>query len=213
MSTDQDRIRANIEQTQDDLGRNVDALGDRVNPRRVAQHQTERARGTWQKVKENVMGSTEQVRDASLHARDASMHARDVGQERLSGLSTAASERMHGMGQSAQQQTQGHPLAAGLVAFGLGILASSLLPTSQPERQMAGQLRHKASEHAGDLKQQAMGAARQTQDSLREPAQHAAESVKSKAGQGAGALRDQAQSTGQGLRGQAEKTAKDVRQQ
>ncbi|MFK3981963.1 DUF3618 domain-containing protein [Micromonospora sp. NPDC050397] len=212
MSMDPDQIRARIEDTQDDLSQNINALSDRVNPRRAARHQVDRARGTWQKLRENVMGS-------ASHARDASMHARDVGQARLSDASSAASDRMQGIGHAAGdrvhdmgQRAQGHPLAAGLVAFGLGVLASSLLPPSEPERRAAGQLRNKASEHSGDLKQQAMGAARQAQDNLREPAQQAAESVKSKAGQSAGNLRDQAQSAGQDLRGQAQQKANDVRQ-
>lgn len=223
MSMDPDQIRARIEDTQDDLSQNVNALSDRVNPRRAAQHQVDRARGTWQKLRENVMGS-------ASHARDASMHARDVGQARLSGASSSAGDRVQDMAHTAGDRVQGmshaasdrahdmghraqgHPLAAGLVAFGLGVLASSLLPASEPERRAAGQLKNKASEHSGDLKQQAMGAARQAQDNLREPAQQAAESVRSKASQSAGSLRDQAQSAGQDLRGQAQQRASDVRQ-
>jgi hypothetical protein len=211
MSMDPNQIRASIEDTQDDLGRNVDALTDKVNPRRAAQQRVERARGTWQKVRENVMGTASDARDASMHARDTAMHARDVSQSRLSDASSAAGERLHTMGNKTQQQAQGHPLAAGLVAFGLGILASSLLPASPSERRMAGQLRNKASEHSGELKQQATGMARQAQDNLREPAQRAAESVKSKAGQSASALRDQTRSTGQDLRGQAQQRADEVR--
>jgi hypothetical protein len=231
---DPDQIRASIEETQDDLGRNVNALTDKVNPRRAAQQRVNRARGIWQKIRDNVMGSATHARDnvmgsatharanvmggathardATMHARDTTLHAADASQARLSGASSAAGERLHTVGQQTQQQTQGHPLAAGLVAFGLGILASSLLPASPPERRMAGQFRNKASEHSDQLKQQATGVARQAQDNLREPAQRAAESVKSKAGQDAAALREQTRSTGQNLRGQAQQTANDVRQ-
>jgi hypothetical protein len=41
-------------------------------------------------------------------------------------------------------QTQGNPLAAGLIAFGVGWLAASLIPASRPEQQAAA----KAKEHA-----------------------------------------------------------------
>ncbi|MFI6757969.1 DUF3618 domain-containing protein [Micromonospora sp. NPDC050417] len=217
-SMDPAQIRASIEETQDDLGRNLDALSDRINPRRAARMQADRARGTFQKLKENVMGSASHARDASMHARDASMHARDVGQarlsnaqDRMSAATSAAGDRMRGMGHEAQHQAQGHPLAVGLVAFGLGVLASSLLPASQREQRLAGRLRDQASAHSDELKQQATGMARQAQENLRGPANEAVGAVRSKATGNAGALRDQARSTGEDLRGQAQQTAEDVR--
>lgn len=222
MSSDPRQIRANIEHTQDDLGGNVNALADRMNPRNMAHRQAGKVRGTWQRIRDNVMGSASharenvmgaasQAREGAGHAREGVQHARETSQARLSAASSSASDRMHTMGQQTRQQTEGHPLAAGLVAFGLGILASSLLPASQPERRMAGQLRNKVSEHSDELKQQATGMARQTQENLREPAQRAAESVRSKAGQQASGMRDQARSSAQELRGQAQETMGEVR--
>ncbi|RKR87380.1 uncharacterized protein DUF3618 [Micromonospora pisi] len=223
-SMDPAQIRASIEETQDDLGRNLDALSDKMNPRRAVRVRADRARGTWQKLKENIMGSASHARDASMHARDASMHGMDVGQARLSNAqdrmsaatsaaTSAAGDRMRGMGHEAQQQAQGHPLAVGLVAFGLGVLASSLLPASQREQRLAGQLRDQASAHSDQLKQQATGVARQAQENLRGPASEAVGAVRSKATGNAGALRDQARSAGEDLRGQAQQTAQDVRRQ
>lgn len=244
MSTDPSQIRAEIERTQDDLGDNVNALTDRMNPRSVARRQKEqvqgRAQGTWQRIRDRVMGSGQHARDRMMgsgqHARDSAMggaqqardsvvggaqharegvqHARETSQARLSAASSMASDRMHQMGQSARQQTEGHPLAAGLVAFGLGVLASALLPPTSPERRVAGQLRNKISEHSDQIdqiKQQATGVARQAQENLREPAQQAAQSVRSKAGQEAGGMRDQARSSAQDLRGQAQQKAGEVR--
>ena len=45
---------------------------------------------------------------------------------------------------AARRQTQGNPLAAGLIAFGVGWLVSSLLPDSQKERELAHQLKDRA---------------------------------------------------------------------
>lgn len=168
MSTDPSQIRANIERTQDDLGGNVNALGDRMNPRAAARRQAGKVRGTWQRIRDNVMGSASharedmmgagsQAREGAQHAREGVRHASEASRDRISAASASAGDRMHTMGQQARQQTEGHPLAAGLVAFGLGVLASSLLPASQPERRMAGQLRNKVAEHSDELKQQATG--------------------------------------------------------
>ncbi|MEE6257239.1 DUF3618 domain-containing protein [Plantactinospora sonchi] len=244
MSTDPSQIRAEIERTQDDLGDNVNALTDRMNPRSVARRQKEqvqgRARGTWQRIRDKVMGTSQHARESVMggsqhakesvmggthharesvmggaqHAREGVQHARETSQARLSAASSMASDRMHQVGQSTRQQTEGHPLAAGLVAFGLGVLASAMLPPSSPERRMAGQLRNKISEHSDQIdqiKQQATGVARQAQDNLREPAQQAAQSVRSKAGQEVSGMRDQARSSAQEVRGQAQEKAGEVR--
>ena len=204
MTSDPNRIRRDIERTQDDLGSNVDALTDRMDPRQVVRHRKERARGAWQRVKENVMGSAQEARQTSGSRMSA---ASSTAQERMHGMQ----ERMHDMGEASREQTQGHPLAAGLIAFGLGVLASALLPPSPPERRLGGRLKEEAQEHSGQFKQQATEAARQTRDNLREPAQHAAESVRGKAGQHAGELRAQTQATGQDLRGQAQQAAQNAR--
>ena len=200
MSSDPDRIRREIEKTQDDLGSNVDALTDRMDPRRAVRQSKERVQGRWQRAKENVMGSAGEVRQTAESRMSAAG-------EQMHGLA----ERAHGIGEESRERVEGHPLAAGLVAFGLGVLVSSLLPPTPPERRLGGRLKQEAQEHSGQVKQQASDAARQMREDLREPAQHAAESVRSKAGQHAGELREQTQATAQDLRGQAQQTAQDVR--
>ncbi|GIG86033.1 DUF3618 domain-containing protein [Plantactinospora endophytica] len=211
MTSDPSQIRADINRTQDTLGANMNALGDRMNPRNAANRQAGKVRGGWQRIRENVMGSTAHARDNVMGARDNVMgtaqHARETSQARLAG----AGNRLQSMGQQARQQPEGHPLAAGLIAFGLGVIASALLPASDPERRMAGRLRDEFSEHSGQLKQQATGAAQQAREHLREPVQQATESVRSKAGQQAGGMREQARSSAQELRGQAQEKAGEAR--
>jgi hypothetical protein len=88
--------------------------------------------------------------------------------------------------QLVRQQTQGNPLAAGLVAFGVGMLVSSLVPASDREKELAaqaeqkamgplqekaqeigGQLQESAQESAGQVKEAAVSAATQTADQAR----------------------------------------------
>ena len=73
-----------------------------------------------------------------------------------------------------KRKSQGNPLAAGLVAFGAGLLVSSLIPASSRERQAAVDLK----ERAEPLTQKVQEAAKEVAGNLREPAQQAAASLK-----------------------------------
>ena len=53
--------------------------------------------------------------------------------------------------QAIQTQTQGNPLAAGLVAFGVGALAGTLLPTTRREEQAVAQVQPALESAAGEL--------------------------------------------------------------
>ena len=57
MTNNPDEIRANIERTRGDLGRDVDALAEKVDPNRIVDRQTERLRSRWNDVRESIFGS------------------------------------------------------------------------------------------------------------------------------------------------------------
>jgi hypothetical protein len=57
MTNNPDEIRANIERTRGDLGRDVDALAEKVDPNRIVDRQTERLRSRWTDVRESIFGS------------------------------------------------------------------------------------------------------------------------------------------------------------
>ena len=73
-------------------------------------------------------------------------------------------------------------MAAGLIAFGAGLLVSSLIPSSQKEQEAVGRLQEKAE----PLKEQVSQAASGLAAGLKEPTQQAVESVKETASQAAG---------------------------
>ena len=77
-----------------------------------------------------------------------------------------------------RRQTQGNPLAAGLIAFGAGWLISSLLPASRQEQRLAQQATEKAADVGRPLADKARDAAMEIKDNLQEPAQEAVASVK-----------------------------------
>ncbi|MET8349703.1 MULTISPECIES: DUF3618 domain-containing protein [unclassified Micromonospora] len=197
MSSDPDRIRREIETTRNELSSDVDALADRVNPRRIAGDRVGQARGAFARAKERVMGS--------------SSHMGQEASQRMSHVAGSVRDETRSLGQQSREQTQGNPLAAGVVAFGVGLLAASLLPSSGRERQLAGRARGMVSEHSDQLRGQASQIGHHMQDNLREPAQQAAQSVRSTAEQGVSAVRDQGRSAAGQMQGQAYAAADDLR--
>jgi hypothetical protein len=222
MSNDPNVIRQQIETTRGELSSDVDALTDRVNPRRVATRRAERVRGRFDQIKGRVMGTAVHGREAAgertSHARHRLTDTAEQASGAVSGTAHQASEaaslvadRARAVPQMSRERTGDSPLRAGMVAFAAGLLASSLIPPSGREKQLAEQAKQKATDRSGGMKQQAGGMARQMRENLREPAQHAAESVRSKAAESASAVRDQGMSTAQQVQGRAREGGEAVR--
>jgi ElaB/YqjD/DUF883 family membrane-anchored ribosome-binding protein len=203
MSTDPDEIRRNIESTRHELGSDMDALTNRVNPKRMASERVDRARGAMGSIRERVMGTAAHAGESGSAAASSAAHQVSEAGHQVSEAGHSVREKAGSAGRRQIERTQGSPLAAGMIAFGLGVLVSSLLPPSPSERQAAGRVRGKVAEHSGEIKEQLAGAAHQAQDNLRQPAQQAVESVRSRATQGASAVQEQGRSAAQDVRGQA----------
>ncbi|WP_433127560.1 DUF3618 domain-containing protein [Micromonospora sp. CA-240977] len=198
MSSDPDQIRREIETTRTELSNDVDALTDKVNPRRIAGDRAGQARDTFTRAKEKMMGS--------------SSHLGQEAGQRMTHAAGSVRDETRSLGQQSREQAQGNPLAAGLVAFGVGLLAASLIPPSGRERQLAGRARNMVSEHSGQLREQASQMGHQVQDNLREPAQQAAQSVRSSAQHGMSAVSDKGRSAAGQVQGEAHAAADDIRQ-
>jgi hypothetical protein len=89
-----------------------------------------------------------------------------------------------------RQQTQGNPLAAGLIAFGVGWLVSSTIPASQREQDLA----RAAQDKAGDLAQPVKEQAQEVAANLQEPMKQSAEQIKATATDAASQTVDHAKS-------------------
>src|SRR5690606_18327300 len=92
----------------------------------------------------------------------------------------------------AREQTRGNPLAAGLVAFGVGLLASSLVPASTAEQEKAAELMERGGEALEPVKQAAAESAQHLKEGAREVTQSAAAEVKDTAAQAARTTQDEA---------------------
>ena len=151
MSNDPEQIRREIERTRSELSDNVNALGDKVNPGSIAKRQVGRVRGAATSVKDAVLGSASEAADSAGSAADA--------------LGDAVSDAPGAVARKAQ----GSPIAAGLIAFGAGLLVSSLLPASRVEQQAAEKIKDTAQPMVDGLTDTAKDMA----ENLKEPAQQA----------------------------------------
>jgi hypothetical protein len=176
--TTPDQIEDQITRTRTQLSSDVDRLSEKVSPSKVVGRRVDAMRSGMSSVRDRVMGSGES--DGAVAIATSSLSAK------ASDLSDAASSAPAAM----RNQTQGNPLAAGLIAFGVGWLLSSLAPASRAEQQLSASAESKARDMAEPLKQSAQEMA----SSMKEPLQQAAEEVKSTAADAAQDTADQAKS-------------------
>ncbi|MEU9509787.1 DUF3618 domain-containing protein [Micromonospora sp. NPDC048170] len=215
MSTDPDQIRREIEATRSTLSSDVDALAYKVSPTRIVDDRKQRARNALQNVRDQVMGSAADLGHSTKHGAHAvgdhaSSAASTVSDKAHSAASTV-SDAAHRAPHVIRQKSEGNPLAAGLIAFGVGWLASSLIPATRREQQVATQVKEKAGEHAGAVKEKLGEVASELKDELREPAQHATEAVRSTAQDAVHAVRDDTRSAAYDVRDQAQQPRDRVR--
>jgi hypothetical protein len=188
-STNPDEIRAEIERTRASLSDNVDELAESARPKNVAKRQVDKVKDAAGGVRDRVMGAASDASDAVADKADSV--ANRAGNVDVKG------------------RTQGNPLAAGLIAFGAGLLISSLIPSSQKEQQAVSNLQAKAA----PLQVRAKEAAQEVAGNLRQPVQEAAESVKQTAAEGANRVKDEGSAAAEDVKGQVAESKDAVQQQ
>jgi uncharacterized protein DUF3618 len=123
-----DQLEADIAHTREDMSATLDGIGDQVSPKQVVTVGRRRF-GRWmQSARDGIMGS---VPDGEGQTGE--------GLEELG----------DGAGQSSQESgavagSQGNPIAAGLIAFGVGLLAGSLLRPTKVEQKGLSAIADKA---------------------------------------------------------------------
>lgn len=196
-SNDPDQIRREIEQTRADLSSNVGILEEKVTPSRVVDRRVRRARGTASKLRDRVMG-------AAQHAGGASHGAGGSGLDSARSAVSSAGDSVSSAPSAVTDRAQGNPIAAGLIAFGVGWLAASVFAPTAGEQQLASQLKDKAQPTLTDTAKQVAG-------DLKEPAAQAANEVKDAATSASTQVTDQAKSSVGEVKGQAGSAAGDIK--
>lgn len=165
MGQDADELRRDIERTREDLGGTLDAIGDRVSPSRIMERRKNRVRNSVQSVRMRVMGTMHDGTHAVHDTTGQAVHK--VGDT----MGSAVDSVKHAP-EMAKQRTEGAPMVAGALAFGVGFLAAAAFPPSRREQEMAPALLEKVE----PIKQEVTAAGSEIAKDLQEPMkQHAAE--------------------------------------
>ena len=208
MATEQEHIEREIARTRQQLGQDVDALAEKVSPTQAARRGVGRARSALVSAKDSVMGS---AGDAAGTTRDRAAQLGNEVTDTAGQVRDSAEQAAQTAKHEVRRRTEGNPLAAGVIAFGLGWLVSSLIPTTPVEEQMGGTIRDVGQDKLAPVKDEVTSAAREMADNLKEPAQQAAQSVKETAASAASTVKEEGTSQAQDLSGQARNAAETVR--
>jgi len=184
VATEPDQIRNEIEMTRSDLATNVDRLADKTVPSRIAQRAKNRFTDRMHTVRERVFG-------APSSAGNGVRHAAGRAGDAVEGAASQAADAVREAPRMAADKARGNPMAAGLIAFGAGLLAAALIPESDAERRAAqrladsdivDQLREPLAESAGrvreDVSESVRESGREVARSAKEAAQSTAEDAK-----------------------------------
>lgn len=175
MGQSTEELSNEIAGTRRSLATDLDALQDRVSPSAIVDRRKAAARGKVRSVRDRVMG---RVHDVQNTAAGTPSSAVDSAREAAS---------------SAQERIEGSPLAAGLVAFGAGLVIASLIPASDKEARAAAQALDTAKEQAQPMVEDAKQAAQDVGQSLKETATEAVGEVQGQAQSAAESVRSDAQ--------------------
>ena len=201
-SSDPDEIRADIERTRAELSYNVDSLADTANPKNIANRQVDKVKGAVSGVKDRIFGSDEDpYDDGRLGDTKAALADRAAGvQSSVQDRASAVGDAVSSAPRRAKEGTRGNPLAAGLIAFGVGLLISGAIPSSEKEQRAVSDLQEKLE----PLKEKATETAKEMADNLKEPAQQAVESVKATATEGVQNVKDEGATAKEQVQGQVQ---------
>ena len=216
MSQNPDEIRAEIDRTRNDLSRNVDALGEAVQPGNVARRQVDKVTGKAADLKDKVMGTVPSA--PSFGSSDGPGVT-----DRVSDAASNLGDQAQQAGVAAKQKAEGNPLAVGLIALGAGWLAGSLLPASNRERAAVREGLDRAQPMMEDAKSAVQEKAQEVAGNLQEPAQQAfahvketaqgaVENVRSEGMDQAQQVKESAQESAETVKSSAQQSAETVRE-
>jgi len=166
------QLKTELEQHRSEVSADLEALGDRVSPGRMAERRRAQMRQSMARVKDRVMGP----------AAHSAQTVRDQAEEIAGTVSDAPD--------LARRQVSGNPVAAGVIAFAAGVLVASMLPESEPEQRLAERVEPKLAQAVGETRDAAMEAAQ----NLKPAAEDAARDVAARARDSADELKERATS-------------------
>lgn len=253
------RLRAEIDQTRENLTRDVDLLAEKTSPSKIVERRVERTKRGISGLKDKVMGAmpgsdddeygyttgytsgygsgesggqgfvgnatstvSGGVSSAAGTVGSAAGSAKESVTGAVSNATSTVSDAASSVGDAAQgavgtvkEQAEGNPLAAGLVAFGVGWLVSSLMPASEAEQRAARRAVEQAKNApvVDQVKTAAQDVASDVGHHMQESATEAAQQVKERAQDATSTVKDEAQGAAQDVKQSAQGAAQDVKDQ
>jgi gas vesicle protein len=189
-----EELTSQIRSTREDLAQDLDALGNRVSPHAIIERRKSAARDRMHRARNRVMGS---VQSAQQSAADS---ASSVSGTVSDTVSSTAQGAMH----TAEEQFEGAPLAAGLIAFGAGMVISAMVPPSDAETRAAQQVVDVAKDKGQPVIEEMKQSAQEVGDSLKDSAAEATQQLKESASESAEKIRDETASSAQEVTSQAQ---------
>lgn len=206
---DPEVLRAEIARTRAELSDNVDTLTETANPRNIADRQVDKVKSAARGVREHLMGAPDDPTDAGTLGERAGA-VKDRASGALGSAQDGASNALDSVNDAprqVQRKTRGNPLAAGLIAFGIGYLISGAIPATQREQEVASRLQDKAAPLTDKVRE----AAGDVADRLREPAQEAVASIKETATDAVANVKDQGATAKDEVQNQVQDSATTVK--
>jgi len=173
MGSRPEELRNEIEQTRGELAYDVDRLADRTVPSRVVERKWEGVKSKARQVSDRVMGVGDSATDTAAHAGDRVQELASRTGERIQDTAQDVAGTVRETPQAIARGARGNPVAAGLIAFGVGLLAASLMPETETETRAGAAV----AERSEDLVDMAKEAGREMADDLSGPAREAVDSV------------------------------------
>jgi len=208
-SVEAQRLRHEIEMQRSALGRDLEVLGDHVSPGAMVQRRRNAASQRIRGVKDRLMGVADSATSTVTGTASGATSAVGGTASSVAGAAGSVASSITGAPDMAKRQAQGSPIAMGLISFGVGVVAASVLPTSRKEQQLASKaepmLQH-AAEQAGTI-------AREGIDEITPKAKEVAEALKEDAADAARVVQERAQSGAAKVQEEAKGGAQDVAQQ
>ena len=182
MGQSTEELTSQIEDTRQRMASDLDTLQDRVSPSAIVERRKQAVRGGISSIKDKVMGTAQSATDSVS--------------EGVSGTGSSVAS-------TAQERFEGAPLAAGVVAFGAGVVLASLVPASRVEADAAHRVVETAKEKGQPLLDEARAAGEEVASNVKKSAVYSAQQIKDSAQESAHTVQDEAQSSAGTVRDQA----------
>ncbi|GAA4744168.1 hypothetical protein GCM10023350_31080 [Nocardioides endophyticus] len=178
MGQSTEELSTQIAGTRESLATDLDALQDRVSPSAIVERRKEAARSKVRSVKDKVMGSGYNVANS----------AGSTGSDAVAGVKGSVGDAKDAAGDA----IEGSPLAAGLIAFGAGLVIAALIPATDAEQRasqrmvdaaqpLVDEAKSVGQDLGGNLKESAAGAAQQVKETAQDSVQRVQDEGRSSA--------------------------------